>query len=70
MRTLRPDDRQTAIDLAIDLSNVGAVLRESVPPDLTRAAALYRESLVLRERAATQDRIRGTCTPARPWDSV
>jgi tetratricopeptide (TPR) repeat protein len=51
----RPNDRQTTLDLAFDLGNVAAVLTESVPLDLPRAAVLCRESLVLRERASEQD---------------
>jgi non-specific serine/threonine protein kinase/serine/threonine-protein kinase len=52
---LRPNDRQTTIDLAFDLGNVAGIVAASVPPDLPRAAALYRESLARRERASSQD---------------
>jgi non-specific serine/threonine protein kinase/serine/threonine-protein kinase len=55
VQTLRPDNRQTAIDVAFDLGNVASVLWESVPPQRHAAAALYRESLTLREQAATSD---------------
>ena len=55
VQALRPDDRQTTIDLAIDLGNVASLLWQAAPPDLRQAAALYRESLVLRERAAAKD---------------
>jgi tetratricopeptide (TPR) repeat protein len=52
---LRPNNRQTRIDLAIDLGNLASTLWESDPPALSEAARLYRESLVLRERAAADD---------------
>jgi non-specific serine/threonine protein kinase/serine/threonine-protein kinase len=55
VQTLRPDSRQTTIDLAIDLGNLAQILRAEEPPDMAGAAALYRESLVLRERAVAQD---------------
>jgi non-specific serine/threonine protein kinase/serine/threonine-protein kinase len=51
----RPGDRQTAMDLAFDLGNLAAILTEGMPQDLAQAAALYRESLGLRERASAQD---------------
>lgn len=55
VQKLRPDDRKTAIDVAIDLGNLATVVSSAVPPDLAEAVALYRESLVLRERAVAQD---------------
>jgi tetratricopeptide (TPR) repeat protein len=51
----KPEDRQTASDLAFDLGNVASIARESEPPDLARATSLYRESLLLRERVAALD---------------
>ena len=55
VQRLRPENRQTTIDVAIDLGNLAALHREAVPPRLVEAAELYRESLVLRERVAAQD---------------
>jgi non-specific serine/threonine protein kinase/serine/threonine-protein kinase len=55
VQTLRPETRQTMIDLAIDLGNIASLDRDAVPPRRAEAAALYRESLTLRERAAALD---------------
>jgi non-specific serine/threonine protein kinase/serine/threonine-protein kinase len=55
VQKLRPENRQTTIDLAFDLGNIASLDREAVPPRLAEAAALYRESLTLRERAAALD---------------
>jgi serine/threonine protein kinase len=55
VQKLRPDDRKTTIDIAIDLGNLASVLWRSVPPALDKAAALYRDSLAQRERAVAQD---------------
>ena len=55
VQKLRPDDRQNRIDLAIDLVTSGPCSGMRFRRDLTKAAALYRESLALREQAAEQD---------------
>jgi tetratricopeptide (TPR) repeat protein len=52
---LRPNSRQTTIDLAIDLGNLAQILWLQDLPALAEAAALYRESLALREQAAALD---------------
>jgi hypothetical protein len=38
VEALRPNNRQTVIDLAIDVGNLAAIARGMTPPDLTRAA--------------------------------
>ncbi len=55
VQRLRPEDRRTTVDLAIDLGNLAALERLAVPPRLAAALELYRESLVLRERAVALD---------------
>jgi tetratricopeptide (TPR) repeat protein len=55
LQKLHPENRQTMIDVAIDLGNIASLDRDAVPPRHAAAAALYRESLTLRERAAALD---------------
>jgi tetratricopeptide (TPR) repeat protein len=55
VQQLRPNDRRTIIDLAFDLGNIASIHWRALPPDRAQAAALYRESLALRERASATD---------------
>ena len=55
VQKLRPDDRKTTIDVAVDLGNLASLASLAVPPALAEAIALYRESLALREQAVAQD---------------
>ncbi len=53
IQALQPNSRQTMLDVAIDLGSVAAILRNNRA--LSEAASLFRESLALRERAASLD---------------
>jgi non-specific serine/threonine protein kinase/serine/threonine-protein kinase len=50
----RPNSRQTILDVAIDLASIASLL-ERGEESVREAMSLFRESLVLRERAALQD---------------
>jgi non-specific serine/threonine protein kinase/serine/threonine-protein kinase len=55
VHALQPNSRQSMLDVAIDLGNLGTTLAERDPPALREATAMFLESLELRERAAQQD---------------
>lgn len=53
VQALQPNSRQTMLDVAIDLGSVADIRR--IDSALSEAASLFRESLALRERAASLD---------------